>query len=208
MLVIEHQSRVTGQFVERGASLEFSFDLDAEMRRALICSKSGVPLVESTLADGIETTTYLGRLTVFGRPRDRDPRVIGDKCAMAELARMPEAALFQPLREALEEHGVSRDVYAAPRRSPGCDGQTSPWAATYLSPGDRVVVPTWSWWWSTAIDVWSWNGPARYQLTDGLATWADTVNGWSRTAPVWSWWTVTVTNLYSADALGVDGTLL
>jgi len=204
-LVIEHQSRVTGQFVERGTSVEFTFDLDAEVRRAVIRTSKGAPLVESTLADGVETTSYLGRLTVFGRPRDRDPRVVGDKSAMAELAQRPEAALFQPLREALEAHGVSRDVYAAPRPVPSTP---HPWAATYLSPGDHVVVPTWSWWWSTAIDVWSWTGPARYQLQDGMSTWADTVNGWARNAPVWSWWTVTVTNLYSSAALGVDGTLL
>lgn len=205
MLVIEHRSQVTGQFAERGTSIDFAFDLDHEIRRAVIRRRNGDRLVESTLADGIETTTYLGRLTVFGRPRDHAPRVLGDKGAMAELAAEPEAALFQPLREALEAHGISRDVYAAPRLA---TGTPHPWTPTYLSPGDRVVVPTWSWWWTTAIDVWSWNGPARYQLQDGMSTWADTVHGWTRNAPMWSWWTVTVTNLYSTASLGVDGALL
>ena len=205
MLVIEHRSNVSGRFIERGATIGFAFDLDADVRTAILRRADGGPLVESTLADGIETTTYLGRLTVFGRPRDPAPRVVGDKTAMADLARAPESALFHPLRDALEAHGVSRDVYAAPRPA---TGTPHPWRTTYLSPGDRVVVPTWSWWWSVAIDVHSWTGPARYQMQDGLSTWADTVDGWARTAPAWSWWTVTVTNLYSADALGVDGTLL
>jgi hypothetical protein len=200
--IAEHRSRTAGSYsTDARARLEFAFEIDADVRTALLrCSDTGAPLIESSLADGIETTTYLGRLTIFGRPRDPNPRVVGDKTAMADLANRPHAALLHSLRDALEHQHISRDLYAAPRPN----GST----ATHLAAGESTALATWSWWWPVAIDVWSWHGSARYEMKDGRTSWADTINGWHRTAPAWSWWTVAVTNLYSTDTLGVDGTLL
>jgi hypothetical protein len=203
--IAEHRSRIAGTFsTDTRAHLSFAFEIDADVRTAMLrCARTGAPLIESTLADGVETTTYLGRLTIFGRPRDLNPRVVGDKTAMADLAKLPHAGLVNPLRDALDAQHISRELYAAPRPSPAHSN-----SAAHIAVGETVVLATWSWWWPVAIDVWSWHGPARYQMEDGLTSWADTVNGWHRTAPTWSWWTVAVTNLYSTDTLGVDGTLL
>lgn len=201
----EYRSSVAGTYASDSASLSFAFSIDADVRTAMLRRADGGPLLESTLADGVETTTYLGRLTIFGRPRDPEPRVVGDKTAMGDLRKLPESTLFLPLRDALDAQGVARDLYAAPRPP---KGSPHPWAARHLAPGEHVVVPTWSWWWPVAIDVWSWTGPARYHIQEGNAAWAETVNGWRRTTAAWSWWTVTVTNLYSSEALGIDATLL
>jgi hypothetical protein len=166
----------------------------SDIRRVVLRDARGNALVESTLADGIETTTYLGRLTIYGPPRATSPRVIGDRTAMAELALRPEASALLALRDALAEHGIARELYAAP---------LSPRSEVHLAPGEQVEIATWSWWWSTMIDVASWEGPARYQLEDGFGPWADTVQGARRLAPAWSWWTVKLTNLYSSDVLDV-----
>lgn len=201
--IAEHRSRIAGTYsTDAHARLDFAFEIDADVRTAMLrCSDTGAPLIESSLADGVETTTYLGRLTIFGRPRDTNPRVIGDHSALADLAARPHAALLHPLRDALDHQHISRDLYAAPRPH----GST----AVHIAAGESTTIATWSWWWPVAIDVWSWHGSARYQMADGRTSWADTINGWHRTAPgCWSWWTVSVKNLYSTEALGVDGTLL
>ena len=193
--ITETAGALTGTFDGAAAPVAFELSTDGELRRVVLRDARGNLLVESTLADGIETSTYLGRLTIYGRPRDTNPRVIGDRTAMAELALRPEAGALLALRDALAEHGLARELFAAPRPE---------MAPRYLAPGEHVTIATWSWWWSTMIDLWSWDGPARYQLEDGFGPLADTVEGSRRCAQAWSWWTVKVTNLYSSDVLGVD----
>src|SRR5688572_27179098 len=98
--VDDQRGLVAGTFADETSSVDFQFSMDRDLRSAILRAADGAPLVESTLADGVETTTYLGRLTIFGPPRSHDPRVVGDKSAMSDLAKRPEAALFHPLREA------------------------------------------------------------------------------------------------------------
>ncbi len=192
-------SRLSGNF--EGLDFELA---SSDTRRTARISAGGRPLVESTLVHGIETTTYLDRLTLFGSPRAADPYMSGDRRAMAELARMPEARLFQPLRDALAARGIARDLYAAPRPA---KGTPQPWRPTTLGYQQQVALPTWSWWFHVAIDVWSWSGPATLEVHDGEAVQTDTVYGWKRWAGVWSRWMVSVKNLGRLP-LGVDGVLV
>jgi hypothetical protein len=198
---VERPGAIEGTYADYTSTISFAFSIDNDLRSAKIRDADGCQLLESTIADGVETTTYLGRLTVYGNPLSPTPTATGDHRAMADFANRPEAQLLQPLRDALQTHRVPRDLYAA--RKPA-KGARKPWEASYLVGGEHVVIPTWSWWWSVAIDVWSWSGPARYQVQNDTAT----VHGLRRFARVWSAWSVTVTNLYSADALGVDATQL
>jgi hypothetical protein len=198
LYVVEQPGKVVGTYADEAAYVDFRFSLDGDVRTAVVRDGRGTRLVESSLADGIETTTYLGRLTIFGPPRSCDPRVVGDKTAMADLAKRPEAALFPGLRDALEDRGISRALFAAPR---------VPAQSMQLGARDCVVISTWSWWWSCAIELAS-AGPSRFQVKNGNASWADTASGRKRLDGPWSSWNVTVTNLVSTGALVVENVSL
>jgi hypothetical protein len=201
--IVEHRGILAGSYAEdHTASIGFAFTNNPDIRTAIIRASDGSPLIESSLADGVETTTYLGRLTIFGAPRDPNPRVVGDRSAMAELAARPESMLVQRMRDALDARGISRDLYAGarpPRRAP---------VVCTLAVGEHVVFATWSWWWTIGIDISSWDSPARYRIDDGQRAWESTVHGWRCVPAGWSSWSVKVTNLYSADVLGVDAVVL
>jgi hypothetical protein len=108
---------VSGTFVDGDASLDFSFSVDGRTRIAIIRSADGRPLIESRLVDGIETTTYLGRVTLHGVPTGGVPGITGDPTNLDELANLPEAQLVEPLREALEQRGVENTLYKLEKRS-------------------------------------------------------------------------------------------
>ena len=122
----EHASDVAGTFTRGDAGIDFSFAQEGSKRIAIIRSADGRPLIHSTLQDGVETTVYLGRVTVRGSLQT-EPNLSGDPATLAELAELPEVQLVEPLRHALEAHGVAKDLYTA--RAPA---------------GRRCM--TWSWW--------------------------------------------------------------
>ena len=124
----QHTGDVAGTFTHGDAGLDFTFRVEGAKLIAIIRSADGRPLIHSTLADGIETTVYLGRVTLRGKPLEERAVVMGDPTTLAELAELPEARLVEPLRDALGRHGVAKDLYAVPR------------------PAGAVRCPAWSWW--------------------------------------------------------------
>ena len=123
----QHADDVAGTFTHGDAGIDFSFSIEGQARVAIIRSADGRPLIHSTFENGVETTVYLGRVTVRGSIQN-EPRVSGDPATLAELAELPEAQLVEPLRRALEEHGVAKDLYAI----------------TPAPAGRRCM--SWSWW--------------------------------------------------------------
>jgi hypothetical protein len=91
------QRHVSGRF----GGLGFSFAVDGTSRTARIYDRAGSCLIESILVGGIETTTYLDRLTLFGSPGE-EPYLSGDVLAMAELAKRPEIDQLEPLGESFK----------------------------------------------------------------------------------------------------------
>lgn len=124
----QHATDVAGTFTRGDAGIDFAFTVDGTKHTATIRSADGRPLIESTFADGVETTTYLGRVTVRGLLTEAASQVSGDRATLAELAELPEAQLVEPLRQALDQRGVAKDLYAIPPQ-----------------PAGRRCV-SWSWW--------------------------------------------------------------
>jgi len=107
-----NSSNVAGTFAEGDAGIDFQFTVTGKNHTAIIRSADGRPLITSTLAGDVETTTYLGRLTITGSPGKREPIIAGDVSALEDLADLPETHLLNPLRESLAKQGIARDLYA------------------------------------------------------------------------------------------------
>ena len=123
----EHARDVAGTFTSGEAGIDFSFSQEGAKRIAIIRSADGRPLIHSTFENNIETTVYLGRVTVRG-PLGTDPTISGDPETLAEVAELPELQLVEPLRHALEVHGVAKDLYTAAATPVGRRCVTSWWA--------------------------------------------------------------------------------
>lgn len=110
----QHARDVAGTFTLGEAGIDFSFSQEGAKRVAIIRSADGRPLIHSTFEDNIETTVYLGRVTVRGSIQT-EPSVLGDPATLTELAELPEAQLVEPLRHALEAQGVPKHLYVVAR---------------------------------------------------------------------------------------------
>lgn len=124
----QNATDVAGTFTRGDAGIDFSFTVDGSKHTATIRSADGRPLIESTFENGSETTTYLGRVTVRGALSETASHISGDPATLAELADLAEAQLVEPMRQALEQRGVAKDLYAIAR-----------------TPVGRRCV-SWSWW--------------------------------------------------------------
>jgi hypothetical protein len=114
----QHAGDVAGTFTRGDAGLDFSFSHENGKHIAIIRSADGRPLIHSTLENDVETTIYLGRVTVRGSLQT-EPNISGDPAMLVELAELPEAQLVEPLRHALEAQGIARDLYAIARAPVG-----------------------------------------------------------------------------------------
>ena len=81
----ERLGAIEGTYADFTASISFVFTADADVRTAVIRDIDGHRIVESTIADGLETTTYLNKLTISGPPLSVQPKLFGAPSAMAEL---------------------------------------------------------------------------------------------------------------------------
>jgi hypothetical protein len=199
LLTDSSPDHIAGSFGQDGVGVTFTFTTTAGVRAATIRDRDGRPLLDAQLDNGVETIHYLGdRLVLQGTQGQADPTMTGDATAYAELTHRPEAALFGPLRGALDIAGVAREMYAMPAPTRSAEPQ---WNGQILNCGQHVAIPTYSWWWSvetvwynlshqyTAV-VHIQDGALNYYPTDAPYPNGYVYNDWN----YWSWWTIYFTN--------------
>ena len=147
------ETRVAGSFAREGVVLRFTFARSGLDHEVMLTNGAGAPLLSSKLAGGIESMRILDRVTVSGAPDSTDPRVEGDKEAIAELNASAEMKLVEPLRAALAKSGVDRELF-----SPASAASVQPQMASMqrwvtLGCYQQEWFPTWSFWYWTNVLV-------------------------------------------------------
>jgi hypothetical protein len=158
---------VAGRFTKDGTVLAFELTHRDGVHEAELATAAGDPILTATYKDGIERIVVLGgRAVVSGAVVSTEPKIEGDQAALEELHARAELALVAPLREALAAAGVPRDLFvatdAAKLKPNGAMGYY------YSIPcGQYNTFPTWSWWYSTWIEVhnhsWSANAIVEFR---------------------------------------------
>jgi hypothetical protein len=101
------KDHVAGTFTRDGVTIRFDISRDGEVRRMVLESEAGDPLVDSTYADGVDTAIYFGgKAKAIGRPNE-EPKREGDDALFEQLAKS-DARIFPQLKEALFAAKVDR----------------------------------------------------------------------------------------------------
>lgn len=174
------EDRASGRFVRDGVAIRFAFARDGETRSARILRDSGEPLIETTLVDGVDSSSYFGgKATVRGFVNSEPTDRTGNESVFEELKTSPEVSLVPALKEALlASHRVNEDLFRKAASKVERAGAILP-----QSVGDgvwRIVNRSvsygffsWSFWGTTTVIAgdyldW-WNGPYAVSLQAGLA---------------------------------------
>ncbi|CAN5556097.1 hypothetical protein BH09MYX1_BH09MYX1_10770 [soil metagenome] len=169
--------RAAGRFADDETAITFDITDDGTTRHTLLGFVDGRPILDSTLANGVDSTAYLGgRLSVKGSPTAAEPSFEGDTQVFFELQALPEAALAHRLRAALvEAHAPMLEADGA------SDIGTRGLMANYVNvdPGYGIDIPTWSFWTPTTVMVRNWSAwGAPFQVLDGWGgSWSYHIDG-------------------------------
>jgi hypothetical protein len=155
---------LTGRFERNGVQLRFDFQKNGDTRHVRFERSSGEPLLESTLKDGVDSSTLLGGKAyaqgeVFGAPT-----IQGQSDAFAELSAAPEALLLPELKEALIAGHVDEAFWSAEAPTAAGGLTTQRWFdGTYwhLSSGESIGFWSWSFWGWTTVVIASERDPAN-----------------------------------------------
>jgi len=167
---------VRGSLVRGAGAIAFEFRLVGGAHHSKVWDSGGT-LLESTLADGYEDTSYLGgRARVRGSLSDAEPTIDGDAKIFEALNAHPNAPLFFDLRDALLAANVPRDLFA-PKRS---EGDLAPryWnRGTFtIGRGQQIVIgTTWQSWVSTEFTFWAAGFDAARPCLQALTGWSPEV---------------------------------
>lgn len=192
-----------GRFERDGTTLVFSLTRSDGTIRFALQRANGEPLLDSTLAGGVDTTVVLGgRAKVVGVPDAEEPRKEGDLAALDAIAASPEAKLIPELKEALLAKGVDKGLLARPAGATGLAPQgwlSNGWAA--LVHGESIGFWSYSFWGTTTVWVYDENDPSggEHHLKFQANAWSsEIVHGRGVYPHRRQWWGayVTVTNWY------------
>jgi hypothetical protein len=149
---------VAGRFARHGATIIFDLAQEGEGRHLRVESASGQPILDSTLARGVDSATYLGGKAHAEGPSQGEPKLEGDAAAWSELEASAEAQLLPELKEALIAAHVEEDLFR-PELAATRAGNVTPKAGYdgywwHIAPyGDGYGFWSWSWWGVTSVVV-------------------------------------------------------